>query len=368
MRSLSKALLTVLVAAMLSGPAHGQLYVVDAALGNIGEYNASTGELINSFFIENLRRPHGLTLADGYLYVTEYDSDFGYVSKYNAATGAKVNDTLVRGIMSPQAVAISGRALFVSSLDGHGTGLVGKYDAETGAGINPSLITGLSTPLGLVATESHLYVVSNEGATSVGDYDPNTGAPINRRLVPGGMEPDGLVRAGADLFVVFGGNAPYGMIYKFDAATGEGVFGRFRPFVQGLNYPTTVALSGNVLYVASPADGTISTYNAITGEAIRVPLITGLHSVSGIAVTPSGDFVDNQPSLHDQFVLARKTNHLDNLAYVMWAYGDYIVAFLAVVALGFIYLLWRIARWLAPRPAAPQTDAVDEPEPPPSTP
>ena len=60
-----------------------------------------------------------------------------------------------------------------------------------------------------------------------------------------------------------------------------------------MNYPESIALSGNDLFVSNEFGGTIGEYNATTGAAINASLITGVGEPEGIAVSGSNLFVVN---------------------------------------------------------------------------
>jgi hypothetical protein len=52
---------------------------------------------------------------------------------------------------------------------------------------------------------------------------------------------------------------------EYNATTGAAINANF---ITGLNYPTGLAVSGNILFVASRNRGTVEEYNATTGAAI----------------------------------------------------------------------------------------------------
>ena len=87
--------------------------------------------------------------AHAQLYVTNRPAgslNSGLVGEYNATTGAMINASFITGLNSPLALGLLGNSLFVSDI---GNGTVGEYDAKTGAAINANFITGLSAPFGL---------------------------------------------------------------------------------------------------------------------------------------------------------------------------------------------------------------------------
>jgi DNA-binding beta-propeller fold protein YncE len=64
-----------------------------------------------------------------------------------------------------------------------------------------------------------------------------------------------------------------------------------------VSFPEGIAISGNNLYVPSQRNGSfgnINEYNATTGAAISVPLISGLlHAPEGLAI--SGNILGSRP-------------------------------------------------------------------------
>jgi hypothetical protein len=117
-------------------------------------------------------------------------------------------------------------------------GAVGSYKATTGAVINSSLIAGLNGPVGLAINSNSnppLLLVADSGDNEIGEYKLD-GTPINAAFI-----------SYKDPFYMF--------------------------------------LSGTTLYVASFAGTEVDTYNATTGKPIKVPLISGIGSVAGLALS-----------------------------------------------------------------------------------
>jgi len=335
MNQLFKTILVSLWMGFYLGNAQAQLYVTNSEEGTISEYDASTGVLINAALVSGLSNPQGLTLEGKILFVTEYGN--GRVGKYDAQTGTAINASLITGLAAPQAVAVLGNSLYVTSLDGSGTGMVGKYDAITGAVINASFISGLINPSGVVVSENKLFVACGIGLGAIGEYDATSGVAINSSFVPGVPDPNGLVQSGQYLWVVGGVNAPSGAICKFNIDTGANALGFRRALILGLNYPTTIALSGDNLFVASPADGTIGKYNASTGATINASFISGLKgSVSGIATVPSSPSATS--TMSNEFGLMTSLETLDSLLF--WVQNNLtgIILLLVIAAL----FLWAI--------------------------
>ncbi len=138
-----------------------QLYVSQIN-GTVGEYNATTGAVINVNFITGLGYyPDALSLSGSKLFVATTNNNV--VAKYDATTGALINANFITtGLNWPDGLALSGNNLFVASAYG---GTVGKYDATTGAVINANFITELNGPVGLVLSGNNLFVTNGYGST-----------------------------------------------------------------------------------------------------------------------------------------------------------------------------------------------------------
>ena len=73
------------------------------------------------------------------------NASLGTIGEYDSS-GATVNASLITGLKSPTGIAVSGSNLFVAEL---GNGTIGEY-TTSGATVNASLITGLDSPFGIV--------------------------------------------------------------------------------------------------------------------------------------------------------------------------------------------------------------------------
>jgi len=129
------------------------------------------------------------------------------------------------------------------------------------------------------ASGGQIYVSSYNTTTyqgRVGEYDSATGAAINAAMVPLN-QPIAITVSGGKLFVAkfAQDHAGAGSIGEYDAATGAVINASL---VSGLNGPTSIAVSGEHLFVGSYADNTISEYDAVTGAAVSTPLIAGILS------------------------------------------------------------------------------------------
>jgi hypothetical protein len=177
------------------------LYIADYYHGTIGEYNATSGAVINSSYIAASQGSYGVAVGNGFVYVsnqygmlTAYeqlapsttawslsglgagttgdvvvsgtnvflvhspsgsDDSGSEISEYNALTGAVENSTLVTGLVDTYGLAISGNDLFVSS---YGGGTIGEY-TTAGATIDASLVTGIPDGAdGLAVADNTIYV------------------------------------------------------------------------------------------------------------------------------------------------------------------------------------------------------------------
>jgi len=241
-------------------PSAQTLYVSSLAYpASVGEYDATTGAVINASFISGLQdfEPYGLALSGNNLYVA--NNYGGTVGAYNATTGEAIAGFSLGGLNSPYGLAVSGNNLYVSSANNN---TVGEYDATTGAVINASFIIGLSQP---------------------------NGTPVAGTL----SEPLGLAIStdGNDLYVVNEYGAPAGVdqgeygagtVSEYDATTGKAVPGFTDPsyFAGDLSGPIDVAVFGNDLYVSGYHN--VSEYDATTGDPIP-----GFADLSGSGVAPT---------------------------------------------------------------------------------
>ncbi len=267
------------------------LYVANHATGSIAVYDADTGMLINPSFITGLIRPRGLAIDNGALYISDFGT--GKVGKYDARTGAVINPALVSGVIFPDAVAVSDNVLYVANMDGReaNLGKVRTFDATTGAVLNSLLISDLNFPVGLAVDGNKLFVLLyGDGRGSIGEYDAGTGIVLNSTFIPRVIEANGMVLSGRSLWVDWGTRAPDGAVYKYTVdpehlAENPGT----PPVIPALDRPTSIAVSGDNLYVAFFRDGTVRKYNARTGELLNDKLITTPPGAIGGMIVLTGD-------------------------------------------------------------------------------
>ncbi len=274
------------------GSARAQIYVsqeVSSSTGTVGEYDATTGAVINANLITGVIHPAGLVLSGNTLFVASAVANGGSVGTYDATTGAVINtnfiSTGVNQVNQPFALALSGNTLFVSDAGERIT----TYNATTGSPFttvfNP-LISGLANPYNLALSGNNLYVSQNLGGSSlIGEYNATTGATINANFItttPVGAF--GLALSGNHLFVSSGQDLGTG-VAEYDATTGAVINASF---ISGIQDPLGLAVVGNTLYVSqdngTSGSSVISTYNATTGALIKANFITGLNGAGFIAV------------------------------------------------------------------------------------
>jgi hypothetical protein len=208
--------------------------------GTVGAYNATTGAAINADLITGISGATGLAVIGNMLFVSDQTSSSssstfvaGTVGEYNATTGAVINADFITGLSSPERLALSGNTLFVVSGDvGPNAFTVGAYNATTGA---PLYSFTAPDPTGLAVSGNTLFLANYVGGT-VGEYNASTGAVINADFITGLSRPEGLAVLGNDLFV-----AEYGSgVGEYSATTGAAINA---DFITGLPDPWDLAVS-----------------------------------------------------------------------------------------------------------------------------
>ena len=267
-----------------------RLYVASQFSSTVGEYDATTGAVINTSFLAGVFKPQGLALSGNSLFVTNLiSSNFWTVGEYDAAAGTAINDSLIVGLNVPEGLAASRGGVYVSS-----SNRVSEYSAATGAAINLSFISS-RVPEGLAIAGNNLYILYVSGTSVIGgvhsasfvsEYNATTGAVINPTLVTGLVQPKGLAISGNSLYV---GSAFSKTVGEYNATTGAPINASL---ISSLNPPQGLAILGSHLYVlylsgtSADAGSYVGEYDAATGAAINGTLITGLAQPTGIAVAP----------------------------------------------------------------------------------
>jgi uncharacterized delta-60 repeat protein len=137
------------------------LFVVDYALGTVGEYTTS-GATVNAQLVTGLSNPEGVAVVGSDLFVTEQGS-VATIGEYTTS-GQVVNAALIPAVAGALSIGASGNDLFVTT----NTGQVAEYTTAGGT-VNANLIPGLSGAFGMA-------VVPATGTSSI---DPVASAAIS---------------------------------------------------------------------------------------------------------------------------------------------------------------------------------------------
>jgi hypothetical protein len=189
------------------------LFVVNAN-GNqtISEYDANTGTLQKASVLPpsttQVGDPVAIAVSNNYLFVAHYQEatflannyGLGSVGQYDLSSGAVVEERLIKGLAGPISLAVDGSTLFVltSGYTAASAGGVGTYNATSGAPIKANLVTGLTKPDGIAILGNTVFVaVVDSGLGWVATYDAATGATLDANFITGLRSPYGLAVAPA---------------------------------------------------------------------------------------------------------------------------------------------------------------------------
>jgi RHS repeat-associated protein len=287
---------------LLPGSACAQLYVAQDGSVSVGEYNATSGAVINANYITismGISYPTALALTGNTLFVANAGANtVGEYDVSNPKMGVAINaDFISAGLSWPIGLAISGTNLYVAN--GNGNASIGEYNTSTAAVINSNFIPApldLGSPSALAVSSdgSTLFVAhyqqfnnpKNPGLGSVSAYDAKSGALINGNLIIGLKGPAALEVSGDTLYVVNSGYTAVGAgsVGEYSASTGTVLNASFIP---GLTQPFGIATLGNTIFVAMHNSG-VASYNASNGALLNANFITQAVSPYGLAVTTSG--------------------------------------------------------------------------------
>jgi len=136
-------------------------------------FNATSKNWFGGLFIA-LFGLCSISAADAQIWVANRDSET--IGEYNATTGAVINSSHVSGsgVSNPLSLAISGNNLFVLNAGNTGN-TIGEYNATTGAAINASLISGpgLAGILAIaIGTQATPPVIPTSNAVTVSSGSP----------------------------------------------------------------------------------------------------------------------------------------------------------------------------------------------------
>ncbi len=147
-----------------------------------------------------------------------------------------------------------------------GSGGWQKWDAQTG---QYTLGSGISAgSLSVVVSGNRVY--STDIPTRRVALSSTDGSVINQSFIAPSAGADALAIAGNVLYVTSGGN---GTVSTWDATTGASINSSF---ITGLGAPFAMLVSGSSLYVGEIGTNKISQWNAATGQVINSSFITGL--------------------------------------------------------------------------------------------
>jgi hypothetical protein len=282
-RRMSAILAVGLISAQVAVAAN--LFVSDSGANNsIGLYDSSTGAVVNASFVTGLHQPHGLVVAGGKIFVTNFagatpGASGSTVSECDATTGAIIDPEFISGLSQPTAITESGGNLYIANLASQGW--ISEY-STSGASVQDPLISGLSFPIGVVTSGGHLYVLSNGGATGagkIGEYNLD-GSVVNAALVTGLNSPYAItVSSTGHLLVADIGTNTVG---EYDGTTGALINAAL---VSGVGGPRGLATYGGDLFVANVGSDTVGEYNDTTGAAVNASLVSG-RICWGVAIQP----------------------------------------------------------------------------------
>ena len=284
--------------------ASGQIYVVETSAGKIGEYDATTGAVINATLVSGLDQPYGIVVANGDIWVTNQAN--GTVGEYTEA-GVAVNVALITGLQNPTGIALSGPNLYVTE-EGVGSGVVGEFNSTTGQAVNADLVTGLSSPSAVCVVGQDIFVTDSQTG-NVGEFDANSGTTVNTALITGLAEPQGIATDSTTTTLTgattAGSNSVTGLSStallfvgeqvapSADIGTGttiasvvSGTAITLNQAATGTNAAASLTFSGNYLFVTNHVTGGVIGEYTTTGATINAALV--VPPPFGDAIVPYG--------------------------------------------------------------------------------
>ncbi len=259
------ATLTVLPAA------RGQVYVANSTTGTIGEYDATTGAVINASLITGFGDPVGLAVSGPNLYVA--DEGAGTIGVYTTS-GATVKAALI-SLPGVNAIAVSGPNLYATSTADFGSLWVYTL---SGAPLGAPLKANLGPPEA-IAVNGTTLIVAFSGMGRISGYN-FSGEQLPLPLIPSAPGPAGIAVSGSDLFVAYPGAS---RVSEFAAGSGLTVN---LALITGLNQPVAVAVAGSNLFVVNKGGNSVAEYTT-AGTPVNAPFITGLSGPTAIVAIPT---------------------------------------------------------------------------------
>ena len=182
-------------------------------------------------------------------------------------------------------VAVSGADIYVpTNIPGIGQ-TVGQYDLATGEAVSGfSSPTSVPGAVGVAVANGVLYVANSANASTVAAFNATTGAPEPGFTTITNLEYPQSVALTGNYLCVAGYHG--GGIAIYNATTGA-----FIKNIAGGTYPDDIACDGDDIYAGS-LDGNITEYSLATGD-----VISGFNSpsplleVTGLAVTGTDLYV-----------------------------------------------------------------------------
>jgi DNA-binding beta-propeller fold protein YncE len=187
------ARVAILAALAALPPARAQVYVANSGTGTIGEYDATTGAVINASLISGFSNPVALAVSGPYLYVA--DNTAGTIGEYSTS-GSPISPSLI-SLAGVDGMTVSGPSLYaLTTLD---FGSLYVY-AQSGAGISTPLATNMGLPQGIVVNGTRILVAN--GALSRINAFSLSGQLLMFPSVTGlASSPAGVALSGSDLFI-----------------------------------------------------------------------------------------------------------------------------------------------------------------------
>jgi hypothetical protein len=254
------------------------LYIANQGNAKIEEYNAVTGASVATPLIANTQtnQPTALALSGNDLFVGEGL----YIGEYNATTGALLNRTFA-SFYDAQLLAVGNGNLYAATIS---YPEIGEFNLSTGSEESSNLTGFLpGGAYALAVSGTNLYVAEYASNTSwVSDYNAITGALITGTVAAVSGQVACMALSGSDLYLAYDGSAL--SWEEVNLLTDTVVPGFTTP--NGFETPVGMAVSGTNIYTTSEND-TIDEYSATSGALENSNFITSsLYQAGPIIVSP----------------------------------------------------------------------------------